>query len=130
MKQASKYLKILLWLIAIHSFTAGLFLIFLGEEGIQIFGFPAGNQFFQLQGGVFHIVMCVAYILASLDVPWNRKLIIFIISAKFIAFVYLLIYYFLFDHIMMVLISGIADGLMGLLVFLLWKESRKGADNG
>jgi len=125
MKQAPRYLKILLWLIAIHSFTAGSFLIFLGEDGIQYFGFPSGNPFFQVQGGVFHIVMCVAYILASLDVHRNKNLIIFIISAKTIATIYLLIYYFLIDTILMILLSGLADGLMALLVFILWKNSRK-----
>lgn len=127
MKNSSKYLKIFLWLIAIHSFTVSLLLIFLGNEGIRFFGFPEGNQFFQVQGGVFHLVMCVAYILASLNIGKNALLIIFIISAKFIATAYLLIYYLFFDPVITILLSGLADGLMGLLVLLLWNVYNKEA---
>jgi len=117
-----KYLRIFLWLIALHSFTVAVFLIFLNEEGIRYFGFTGGNPFFQVQGGVFHIVMCVAYILAAADLASGRKLIIFIIWAKTIALVYLLVYYFFIDGITMVLVSGLADGIMALIIFLLWKN--------
>ncbi|MCK5079164.1 MAG: hypothetical protein KAR09_04440 [Bacteroidales bacterium] len=133
MKLAEKYLKILLWLIAIHSLTVAFLLICLGENGILYFGFPSGNKFFQVQGGVFHIVMSVAYVFAALNTGNSRLLIIFIITAKFIATVYLLIYYFLFDPLITILLSGIADGLMGLAVLLLWQKFsheliNKGAD--
>jgi len=82
MKQAEIYLKILLWLIAIHSFTVAIFLIFLGPDGIRFFGFDSGNPFFQAQGGVFHMVMCVAYIMASKKPLKRSDLILFIIVAK------------------------------------------------
>ena len=49
MGKAGKYLRLLLWLIALHSFTAGCLLILLGNNGISYFGFPEGNQFFQVQ---------------------------------------------------------------------------------
>ena len=117
-----KYLRIFLWLLALHSLTVAMFLIFLNEEGIRYFGFTGGNLFFQVQGGVFHIVMCVAYILAATDPGSARKLIIFIVTAKTIALVYLLMYYFFIDHIMMVLLSGLGDGMMALIIFLLWKK--------
>ena len=128
MKGARKYLKILLWLIAIHSFCVAFLLILLGDEGMAIFGFPGGNRFFQVQGGVFHIVMCVAYVLASLDIKKSRPLIIFIVSAKFIATFYLLAYYLLFDPILTILLSGLADGIMGIAVLLLWQKLKKGKE--
>ena len=55
----------------------------------------------------------------------NTSLIIFIISAKFIATFYLLLYYFLTDAILTILLSGIADGLMGFAVLLLWRSTRE-----
>ncbi|MEE4255583.1 MAG: hypothetical protein V2I47_00950 [Bacteroidales bacterium] len=125
-----KYLSFFLWLLALHSFTVALFLIFLNEEGIRYFGFNGGNPFFQVQGGVFHIVMCGAYILAAIDPGSCRKLIIFIIGAKTIALVYLLVYYFFIDGITMVLVSGLADGMMALIVFLLWKKDKAGVRYG
>lgn len=120
----SAYLRILLWLIALHSFTVAFLLILLGEECMQFFGFPAGNAFFQVQGGIFHIVMCVAYILAAVNLGQSRLLIIFIITAKSIAATYLMLYYFLVNPILLVLVSGIADGLMGLAVLLLWRRTK------
>lgn len=122
MIQAEKYLKILLYLIAIHSFSVACFLILLGEEGIRYFGFDSGNRFFQVQGGIFHIVMCMAYVLATINLRHNAKLILFIIIAKSIATIYLLMYYFLVTHVITILLSGLADGLMGLAVFLLWNS--------
>jgi hypothetical protein len=70
--------------------------------------------------------MCVAYLLAARDI-YNTGLIIFIIVAKVIATIYLLIYYFMIDQILTILLSGIADGLMALLVGLLWQAYRKEA---
>jgi hypothetical protein len=122
-KAPSAYLRILLWLIALHSFTVAVLLILLGEECMQFFGFPAGNAFFQVQGGIFHIVMVVAYLIAATKLSSSRLLIIFIVTAKSIAATYLLLYYFLVMPIMVVLLSGIADGLMGLAVLLLWRQT-------
>jgi len=125
MKQAEIYLKILLRLIAVHSFSVAMCLILLGQDGIKFFGFDSGNPFFQVQGGVFHIVMCVAYILASLDPLKKTDLIFFIIAAKFIASLYLCIYYFVIAPVPAILLSGVADGLMSLVVYLLYQAARK-----
>lgn len=125
-----KYLRIVLWLIALHSFIVAMLLIFLPEEGIRYFGFPDGNPFFQVQGGVFHIVMCIAYIMAAVELRSARKLIQFIIGAKSTAFLYLLIYFIFVDPIAIVLVSGIGDGLMSLLVYILWLRNNKEVANG
>lgn len=130
MKQAEIYLKILLRLIAVHSFTVAMCLILLGQDGIRFFGFDSGNPFFQVQGGVFHLVMCVAYILASLDPIKKTDLIFFIIAAKFIATIYLCIYYFVITPVPAILLSGVADGLMGLAVYLLYLSARKHIQKG
>jgi len=126
MFSSEKYFKIFLWLIAIHSFIVAMLLIMLDESGIQYFGFQSSNSFFEVQGGVFHLVMCVAYILTSLNLSGSKRLIIFIILAKFIATFYLILYYLVIDPIVLVLISGFVDGIMGLIVYLFLRNA---ADN-
>lgn len=117
--KALRSLRLFLWFMAIHSFIVGLLLLVLNGEMIGFFGFAGGEAFFRIQGGVFHLVMCVAYCLAALRPYGGRPLIILIIAAKFMAFAYLLIYYFVADPILVLLLSGIGDGLMGLAVLLL-----------
>lgn len=128
MKKSALLLKVLLWLIAFHSFIAGILLISLGNEGMQFFGFVGKIPFFQIQGGIFLLVMCVAYLMASYDVITNRRLVIFIILAKCMMAVFLLSYYSFVKEIDIVLYTGIADGIMAatLLVLYLqlpWKKS-------
>ena len=129
MGKAGKYLRLLLWLIAFHSLIVGCLLILLGNSGIVYFGFPEGNQFFQVQGGVFHLVMCLAYLIAAHDTG-NSKLIFFIIGAKSIATVYLLIYYFFVAPVLTIMLSGLADGIMAVLVAVLWKAATKEVAHG
>ena len=58
-----KLLRIFLALVALHSFCVGLGLIIMPFEYFTFFGYE-GYQglFFKVQGGVFHIVMCGAYV--------------------------------------------------------------------
>jgi hypothetical protein len=108
----------ILYVIALHSFAVGLGLV------IQIPGIMAwlgfGNcheHFFPAQGGVFHIVMAIGYTMAARD-PFKYKcLITFTIIVKALATVFLISYFFLFEMIWMVFVSGVIDGLMGIAVF-------------
>jgi hypothetical protein len=122
-------LSVLLYLIALHSFCVGLALIILPLPVLEHFGYAgyAGN-FFKAQGGIFHIVMSIIYVVAARDIDKNRILIYLTLTAKFIATIFLLGYYFIFEQIWMVLVSGIADFLMGLCVFLLWRVYQKKPD--
>lgn len=128
MKQSALLLKILLWLIALHSCIVGILLISLGNEGMQFLGFAGRIPFFQIQGGIFLLVMCIAYLMASYDVITNRRLVIFIILAKCMMAVFLLSYYSFVKEIDIVLYTGIADGIMATALLILylqlpWKKS-------
>ena len=122
-------LTVLLYLISLHSFCVGLALIILPLSTLEFFGYEgyAGN-FFKAQGGVFHIVMSIIYLVAARDVDKNRILIYLTLTAKFIATVFLLGYYMIFEQIWMVLVSGIGDFLMGICVLMLWRAYRKNKD--
>ena len=112
-------LSLILVLIAIHSFVAGLGLIIRPAMLMKFFGFSNDyERFFPTQGGVFHVVMAIGYTMAALNVDYYRCLIYFSIIVKIIATIFLFIYYFVMDSKWIVLASGIGDGLMALLIFL------------
>jgi hypothetical protein len=122
-----KILQWFLWLIAIHSICFGIALVILPISVIELFGFQLTEKFFAVQGGIFHIVVSLAYIMAALDLDNSRKLIILSCTAKFMATLFLLSYYFFVSHIFMVIFSGFADFLMGLailLTYLLYQKSK------
>jgi hypothetical protein len=118
-------LKWILWLVAIHSICFGISLIVLPIPVIEYFGFHLSEKFFAVQGGVFHIVVSVAYIMAALDLEHSEKLIALSCTAKFMATLFLLSYFFFVSPIFMVIFSGFADFLMGLTILLLYLFYRK-----
>ena len=121
---------LLLFLIALHSFAVGLALIVMPSSWIKFFGFYGyQNNFFRTMGGVFHLVMVIAYIMAFLGVKQNKLqfhgFIPFIIMAKSLAFLYLTLYYFCLNPIITILLSGLADGFMSLLVYLFYRRFKR-----
>jgi hypothetical protein len=121
------FLKWILWLIAIHSICFGIALVVLPIPVIEFFGFRLEEKFFADQGGVFHLVVAVAYIWAALDLEDALKLIVLSCTAKFVATIFLVSYFIFADHIFMVIFSGIADFMMGLAILVLYILYRKQA---
>jgi len=118
-------LKWILWLVAIHSICFGISLLILPIRFIELFGFHLTEKFFADQGGVFHLVVAVAYIWAALDLKNSFKLIVLSCTAKYVATIFLLSYFFFVDHKFMVIFSGLADFLMGLTIMVLYILYRK-----
>jgi hypothetical protein len=119
-----RLLKWILWLIALHSFGFGIALIVLPISVIELFGFQLAEKFFAVQGGVFHIVVSLAYIMAARDLENSLKLIILSCTAKFMATLFLLSYYFFVSPIFMVLFSGVADFFMGGAILMTYRFYR------
>lgn len=114
-----KILSIILWLVALHSFFVGVGLIVMPLPAMEFLGFHfCADRFFPTQGGVFHIVMAIAYSLAALRTKRFECMILFSIIVKFSATIFLFIYYILVSQIWMVLLSGITDSLMAIAI--LW----------
>ena len=110
--------SIFLKLIFVHSFIIGILLISLPSNTMVLFGFqPDCERFFRMQGGVFHIIISVFYLITSFDVKKHRYNLIFIIFIKISAFLFLIIYYAFILSGVTVLLSGLADLTMGLLLF-------------
>ncbi|MCX6286096.1 MAG: hypothetical protein NTY96_03195 [Bacteroidetes bacterium] len=114
-------LQWVLWLIAIHSICFGLALIIFPSGWIEFFGFQLQEKFFADQGGVFHLIISLAYIMAALAPENSKKLVILSCVTKFTAAVFLFSYY-LFDRpIIMVLFSGAGDLMMGLAILISYR---------
>ena len=124
-------LSLVLWLVALHSTAVACGLILLPPEHMQRFGYSLYQErFFAAQAGVFHLVLVVAYSLAAARPQRYTGLVLLAIIAKFIATVFLLTYYAFVDAIWVVLFSGAADFVMGLLIlwaFVAWRRSASAA---
>ena len=118
-----KRLQWLLYLMALHSFAVGVGLIVQIKPLMQFMGFPTIAQpFFPAQGGIFHVIMAVAYFLAGNNRQKYECLITFSIFVKSCATLFLFTYFFAFQAIPLILLSGAGDGLMALLLFLLYRS--------
>jgi len=124
--KADKILSVFLWLVAIHSFLVGIGLIVLPSSAFEFLGFISTfDRFFSTQGGVFHIAMAVGYAMAAYDLKRFKSLIVFSIIVKFIATIFLILYYIIISPQLLIVLSGISDFLMGLVIFYLYKELSK-----
>jgi len=124
-----KYLSIFLWLVAIHSFFVGVGLIVLPDSFLDFFGYnECTERFFPSQGGVFHIAMAVGYAMAAYNLKRYECLIIFSIVVKFMATMFLVIYFFFVSSIWLVIFSGATDFLMGLIILTLYRFTMRAGD--
>jgi len=121
----SHTLRLFLLLITVHTFGVGVVLIIAGNDIMTMFGFvELQSRFFQMQGGVFHIVVTYAYWLAYRDPVRFEHLVIFIIFVKAVAAIFLFSYYFFIEQVIMVLLSGIVDAGMGIILYILYSRWR------
>ena len=125
--KVEKAISVFLWLVAFHSFIVGICLIFLPSSVFEYFGFnPSFERFFSTQGGVFHIIMSVCYALGAYDIKKFLALIIFSFIVKFIAAIFLLLYFLFISPQLLIILSCLSDLAMGLIIYFLYiKLDRK-----
>ena len=117
-RHPDKLLSTVLWLVAVHSITIGLALITQPAVLMELAGFSSEcERFFPAQGGVFHLLMAVAYLMGALNATKYHYLIIFAIFVKAVATFFLTIYCFTVEFKWVILLSGICDCTMGLMIF-------------
>ena len=107
----------LVTLIALHSFTVGVFLLLLTEWSVAFGGWgPSTPLFFPRQAGVFHLVVGVGYLYEYRRYQGVGLLLI----AKTIAVLFLLANTFLTDSpAWPIPIAALGDGAMALAVYLI-----------
>ncbi len=114
-----KLLSTVLGLVAIHSLVMGLTLIAQPLVLMEFSGFsPDCEQFFPTQGGVFHLLMFVVYLMGAINTEKYYYFILFSIFVKAVATFFLTIYCFVTEFKWIILLSGIADGTMGLMIIM------------
>jgi hypothetical protein len=119
-------LRAFLWLVALHSLGVGIMLVALPPSVMASFGYATVTErFFQVQGGVFHFVMVVAYVMAAADLRRGDRLVVFAIIVKFMATLFLVVYWLAADPILVVLLSGLGDGVMAVLLWRLHAQHRR-----
>jgi hypothetical protein len=120
-----RLLILTLWLVGIHSFCFGISLIIFPCSVLEYFGFTISEKFYATQGGVFHLIICYAYFKSALYPESSEDLVILACITKFSATIFLFLYFFFGTNILIILISGILDFLMGttiLVLFLLYRK--------
>lgn len=106
----------LIILIVLHSFACGIGLLTANPDIIRFAGWSEmGPVFFPHQGGVFHFVLGICYLIEY----FHYRGVILLVTAKFVATVFLLGSVALGEQAWAVLASGILDGLMLLAVLIL-----------
>jgi hypothetical protein len=120
--KSDKILSLFLWLVAIHSFLVGIGLIVLPSSAFEFLRFdPTFDRFFSTQGGVFHIAMAICYAMAGYDKIKYRQLIIFSIIVKFLAAIFLIIYFLIVSTQWLIIVSAVSDLLMGVIILHLYR---------
>jgi len=118
-KHPEKFLSTVLWLVAVHSIVMGLALITQPAILMEWSGFRSEHEhFFPAQGGVFHLLMAVAYSLGAVNSQKYYFLIVFSVIVKVVATLFLFVYCFTIEFKWIILISGIGDGVMGMTIFI------------
>jgi hypothetical protein len=118
-----KLLSTVLVLVAIHTLTIGLILIAQPAVLMEFAGFnPDCNHFFPAQGGAFHLIIFVVYLMGATHIEKYRYFIVLSIFIKALATFFLLIYCFAAEFKWVVFLSGIVDGVMGLMIFLAFRH--------
>lgn len=124
--KTDRVLSIFLWLVSLHSLLVGIGLIFLPSSAFEFLGFePTFDRFFSAQGGVFHISMAVCYAFAAYDLIRYKQLILFSIIVKFIATVFLTIYFVIISSQLLIVLSAVSDFLMGICLLYLFNLLNK-----
>ncbi|MBN1552339.1 hypothetical protein JW979_12775 [bacterium] len=112
--------KILIILITLHSVGVGIVLMFFPEWSAGFGGWGKLDYYFFIrQSGIFHLVLAMGYMLEYLK--YNS--VYLLVTAKTTAFVFLIITWIFYSEPWAVPFSAIADGLMGLVVYIVHGKS-------
>jgi hypothetical protein len=115
MKLAETHERILIILIALHSFIVGAMLMFAAEWAVQFAGWHGADPiFFIWQAGAFHFVLATGYLVEY----FRSRTIVLLLIAKSVAFAFLMGGSLLAETPWSVWFSGFADGAMALTAYL------------
>jgi len=108
--------RLLIILVALHTLIIGLAFLIVPDWAVKFGGWPQNIRpiFFGHQVGIFHMVLVCGYLIEY----FRYRGISLIITAKSIALVFLLITPLFHEVPWAVPVSGVVDGVMALVVWL------------
>lgn len=117
MRLNESHLRLLVYLIALHSIIVGAMFLFVPQWTMRFAGWSSIDPvFFAYQAGIFHVVLAAAYLL-----EYSRyRGVTILVTAKIIAFVFLVTATVIDPIPWAVWTSGILDGAMAAVV--LWTQ--------
>jgi hypothetical protein len=119
---AVKHERLLVFLIALHSVSVGVMFLLLPQWTLRFAGWPGIEPvFFAYQAGIFHVVLAVAYLMEYA----RYRGVSILITAKIVAFVFLITATIIDPIPWAVWTSGILDGLMALAVWWVHRNVAK-----
>ena len=122
MKLTETHERVLILLIALHSFIVGIMLLFFAEWAVNFAGWHGADPiFFIWQAGAFHYVLAAGYLVEY----FRYRSIYLLLIAKTTAFVFLLGGSLLTDTPWSVWFSGFADGAMALTAYLVHRAVKR-----
>ena len=125
-RKAERFLKLFMCLVALHSFAVGIGLIIFPSSAFEYLGFePTFDRFFSTQGGVFHIVMAVGYAMPCINLNKFKSLVTFAVVVKFIAAIFLVLYFCLVRTQLLIILSAVSDFIMGATILILFRSAQK-----
>ena len=118
------YERAVVTLIALHSIVVGVMLMFFTEWAVEFAGWSDADPiFFIWQAGAFHFVLATGYLVEY----FRWRSISLLLIAKTTAFVFLIGGSMLADTPWSVWFSGLADGAMALVAYLVHRAVWSGS---
>jgi hypothetical protein len=110
----------LIMLIVLHTFGVGIVLLGAPQWAARFFGWGEVTPlFFPRQAGVFHFVLAIGY----LREYFRWRSVALLVTAKSMAFLFLVSTAVLDGSPWVVPFSGVADGLMGLVAYVMHRKN-------
>lgn len=127
MRLTAVHERLLILLIVLHSIVVGVMLMFFAEWAVRFAGWAGAEPiFFIWQAGAFHFVLAAGYLVEY----FRHRTITLLLIAKSIAFVFLLGGSLLAETPWSVWFSGVADGAMALVAYLVHRAVGNGSAVG
>lgn len=126
MRLTETHERVLIILIALHSVIVGVMLMFFAEWAVRFAGWGGAEPvFFIRQAGAFHFVLAAGYLVEY----FRWRSITLLLIAKTAAFVFLIGGTLITDVPWSVWFSGLADGAMALVAYLVHRAVVRGKKN-
>lgn len=125
MRFTDKHEQLLVFLIALHSASVGVMFLLLPQWTMRFAGWPGIEPvFFAYQAGIFHVALTLAYLMEYV----RYRGVSILITAKIIAFVFLISATIIDPIPWAVWTSGILDGMMAVAVWWVHRNVARGEE--